>query len=254
LFFQISEIIVKNIFIISCYTYLNTFTLNPMKMEHIKTLLMLCIVFGCRQDYLMAKKKETLSAYRSKRDFTKTPEPSGKTVKKKLTSRKKAIFVIQEHQASHLHYDVRLEIDGVLVSWAVPKGPSLNPRVKRLAVQTEDHPLDYADFEGIIPEGYGAGTVMVWDIGTYKNLRDCSMEQSLKEGQIEVELKGKKLEGAFALVRTHYAGSAKNWLMLKMKDAFASAKKNPVATQKRSALTDRTMNEIKHDKKSKIYK
>lgn len=214
---------------------------------------MLCIAFGCQQDYLMAKKKETLSTYRSKRDFTRTPEPSGKTVKKKLTSRKKPIFVVQEHHASHLHYDVRLQIGKVLVSWAVPKGPSLNPTVKRLAVQTEDHPLDYADFEGIIPEGYGAGTVMVWDIGTYKNLKDCSMEQSLKDGQIEVELKGQKLEGAFAFVRTNYAGSKKNWLMIKMKDEFASAKKNPVSTQKRSALTDRTMSEIKNDKGSKIY-
>lgn len=225
-----------------------------MKMVNLKTVLMLCIAVGCQQDYLMAKKRETLSTYRSKRDFSKTPEPTGKTAKKKATSRKRPIFVVQEHHASHLHYDVRLQIGDVLVSWAVPKGPSLNPRVKRLAVQTEDHPLDYADFEGIIPEGYGAGTVMVWDIGTYKNLRDCSMEQSFKEGQIEVELKGQKLEGAFAFVRTHYAGSAKNWLMLKMKDEFASAKKNPVSTQKRSALTDRTMDEIKHDKKSKVYK
>lgn len=214
---------------------------------------MLCIAWGCQEDYLMAKKKETLSTYRSKRDFSKTPEPSGKTTKKKLSSRKKPIFVIQKHQASHLHYDVRLEIDGVLVSWAVPKGPSLNPRVKRLAVQTEDHPIDYAHFEGIIKEGYGAGTVMVWDIGTYKNLKDESMEECLKQGQIEVELKGKKLEGAFVFVCTHYAGSKKNWLMIKMKDEFASAKKNPVSSQKRSALTDRTMSEIKNDKGSKIY-
>jgi DNA ligase D-like protein (predicted 3'-phosphoesterase) len=245
------EIIVK-IFIFSCDSNLNSFTLNPMKMEHIKTVFMLCIAL-VSEGYLMAKKRDSLSTYRSKRDFTKTPEPSGKTTKKKLSSRKKPIFVIQEHQASHLHYDVRLEIDGVLVSWAVPKGPSLNPRVKRLAVQTEDHPMDYADFEGIIPEGYGAGTVMVWDTGAYKNLRDESMEECLKQGQIEVELKGKKLEGAFAFVRTHYAGSKKNWLMLKMKDEFASAKKNPVSSQKRSVLSDRTMKQIKDDKKSKIY-
>jgi len=191
-------------------------------------------------------KKDVLKTYRAKRDFEKTPEPSGKKGRKG----KGNIYVMQKHAASHLHYDLRLQIGGVLVSWAVPKGPSTDPRIKRLAIQTEDHPLDYANFEGVIPEGYGAGTVMVWDIGTYENIKDISMQTALKEGRIEINLHGKKLQGAYALIQTTYdkAGGKKQWLFFKMKDDYADARRNPVSTQNKSALTGRTMAQIKKDK------
>lgn len=163
--------------------------------------------------------------------------------------------MIQKHDASSLHYDFRLEVDGVLVSWAVPKGPSTDPREKRLAVQTEDHPLNYAGFEGVIPEGeYGAGTVMIWDKGRYRNLRankgphSRSMESSLKEGLIEVSLEGRKLKGGYALKRTG-TGKKPRWLMIKMKDDDADARRNPVSSEKRSARSGRTLAQIaKHGK------
>lgn len=204
----------------------------------------------------MPKKKDSLSTYRAKRNFSKTPEPSGKTIMQKLKKSKKPIFVIQKHDASRLHYDFRLQIGRILASWAVPKGPSTDPRVKRLAIQTEDHPLDYAYFEGIIPEGYGAGEVMVWDIGTYKNMKDKSMQQCLKEGRIEIDLYGQKLEGAYALIRTRYGKddtTKKNWLLFKVNDEFADARRNPVSTQNYSVLTGRTLKEIKKDEDSEIY-
>ncbi|NBL64177.1 DNA ligase D [Flavobacterium sp. NST-5] len=170
-----------------------------------------------------------LEKYNQKRDFTKTKEPKG--VKK--TSRGKLTFVIQKHAASSLHYDFRLEIDGVLVSWAVPKGPSANPSDKRLAVHVEDHPMDYFDFEGTIPKGeYGGGTVMVWDYGTYrpenaegKISQDNSlMEKQLKDGSIKIILKGKKLNGAWHLVEMK--GKENMWLLMKAKDEFAETKMN----------------------------
>lgn len=209
----------------------------------------------CKEGYLMPKKKDALSAYQSKRDFKTTPEPSGKTTKSTLKTSKKPIFVIQKHQASHLHYDVRLQIGNVLTSWAVPKGPSTDPKIKRLAVQTEDHPLDYAYFEGIIPEGYGAGTVMVWDIGTYENIKETSMKDALKQGRIEVILHGKKLEGAYAFIETKLdkMSDKKKWLFFKMHDEFANARKKVTSSQNKSALTSRTMKQIETDKDSKIY-
>ena len=161
-------------------------------------------------------------------------------------------FVIQKHASRSLHYDVRLEINGVLVSWAVPKGPSMNPRVKRLAVMTEDHPMSYARFEGVIPKGeYGAGAVMVWDIGTYKNLteekgKSLSPAAGLKAGKLEFLLRGKKLYGGFALVRIGGVQSNK-WLLIKTRDDYADARRNPVNTQNKSVLTDRTMTQIKRD-------
>jgi DNA ligase D-like protein (predicted 3'-phosphoesterase) len=161
---------------------------------------------------------------------------------------KNPLFVIQKHSASHLHYDFRLEYNGILLSWAVPKGPSLNPRIKRLAIPTPDHPYDYAHFEGAIPAGsYGAGTVMVWDIGTYRNIKMddgalVSMKECLRRGTIEIFLKGKKLQGGFALIKT-----ARGWLLIKMRDEYASARKNPVTTQNKSALTERTMRQIHND-------
>lgn len=205
------------------------------------------VVLCCMGEVQVMAKKRSLITYQEKRDFKTSPEPKGKALVKKSTS---PIFVIQKHDASHLHYDLRLEIDGVLVSWAVPKGPSLNPQEKHLAIMTEDHPIEYADFEGVIPEGqYGGGTVMVWDTGTYKNIKEkngklVSMDECLKNGQIEVFLEGKKLKGGFALIKTQYAGGD-NWLLMKMKDEFASARKKPVNSQNKSAITGRTMQQIK---------
>ncbi len=158
---------------------------------------------------------ERLKTYRSKRTFDKTPEPSGLPAQQK----DKAIFVVQKHAASHLHYDFRLEIDGVLKSWAVPKGPPLKTGDKHLAIETEDHPLEYATFKGTIPPGnYGAGTVEIWDHGTFSMLKDISAERAYKEGHLEILLHGKKLEGTYALIKTKMYQTSKNaWLFLKMK-------------------------------------
>lgn len=170
----------------------------------------------------------SLSLYKKKRSFTKTPEPSGK---KKSSSAEGLHFVVQKHDASRLHYDFRLEMEGVLKSWAVPKGPSLNPEEKRLAMMVEDHPFDYRSFEGIIPEGnYGAGTVIVWDEGTYEPLepveskireQEQELLKQLKQGNLKFKLNGKKLRGEFALV--HIKSGEKNaWLLIKKKDKYAS--------------------------------
>ena len=167
-----------------------------------------------------------LTRYRDKRDFAKTPEPP--PIPEKKSTRKQPIFVVQEHHASRLHYDFRLEADGVLKSWAVPKGPSMDPAQKRLAVQVEDHPLAYARFTGTIPEGqYGAGTVSIWDQGTYDNLlADKPAPQTVTEGidagHLEVVLHGKKLRGQFALIRMRGKGRGKaQWLLIKMQNARA---------------------------------
>ncbi|HSX12302.1 MAG TPA: DNA polymerase ligase N-terminal domain-containing protein [Rhabdochlamydiaceae bacterium] len=151
-----------------------------------------------------------LLAYRKKRNFKKTPEPSG--TKKRAV--KKPLFVVQKHYASHLHYDFRLEMEGVLKSWAVPKGIPTKTAEKRLAIETEDHPLEYAYFKGVIPEGqYGAGRVEIWDRGTFINLKEIPLKKSYRNGRMELELKGKKLKGAFALI--HFR--EKQWLLIKMK-------------------------------------
>lgn len=200
----------------------------------------------------MVKKKSEdngLKLYHEKRNFKKTSEPRGKVRKRKS---KTPLFVIQEHAASHLHFDFRLEIDGVLKSWAIPKGPSLNPSIKRLAVETEDHPMEYATFEGIIPQGeYGGGTVMVWDIGTYDNSKaqhKLSMIDCYNQGRIEIFLHGKKLQGNFALIHTHRQNDkGKQWIFFKIEDEYASKKRNPVKTETKSALTKRTMNQIKKE-------
>lgn len=195
-------------------------------------------------------KRDPLKKYRSKRDTQKSTEPYGGKIQK----HQHPIFVIQKHAASHLHYDLRLAIDGVLKSWAVPKGPSLNPRIKRLATPTEDHPYEYASFEGTIPEGnYGAGTVMIWDYGTYHNIKQehgISMSQAYKNGKIEILLQGKRLQGMFALVRMH---NNDDWLLIKMNDDYASAQKNPANTIKSSAKSGKTMAQIagKTSKKKK---
>lgn len=165
------------------------------------------------------------------------------------------IFVIQKHAARTLHYDFRLSIGGVLVSWAVPKGPSTNTKLRRLAIRTEDHTMAYGRFEGVIPKGeYGAGTVMVWDKGTYRNIKKkegkaVPMSRCLKEGRIEVWLKGKKLQGGYAFIRAFGKREQAQWLLVKMNDEYASAKTNPVKTKTKSVVTDRTMRQIASDAK-----
>lgn len=193
-----------------------------------------------------------LGEYERKRDFTKTPEP-------KAAARKKGgrpIFVIQKHDARNLHYDFRLEVDGVLKSWAVPKGPSTDPREKRLAVPTEDHPLEYAEFEGVIPDGeYGAGTVLVWDTGSYRNLKrdndgnEVPMADAFDEGHVTVWLEGKKLRGGYSLVRTG-KGEESRWLLIKMRDGEADARRKPVSTEPRSVLSGKTLREIERSSRT----
>jgi bifunctional non-homologous end joining protein LigD len=168
----------------------------------------------------------SLSTYNQKRNFKETSEPAGKKAEAKED---KLSFVIQRHKASHLHYDFRLEMDGVLKSWAVPKGPSLNPQDKRLAMMVEDHPYDYKDFKGVIPEGnYGAGIVEIWDSGTYTSLENREnrkddeklLKAGLESGNLKFVLHGKKLKGEFALVRLKGSDS-NSWLLIKHRDKYA---------------------------------
>ena len=167
----------------------------------------------------------SLEKYKQKRNFDETAEPEGKVLKAK---KKELSFVIQRHKASRLHYDFRLELEGVLKSWAVPKGPSLNPVDKRLAMMVEDHPYDYKDFEGEIPEGnYGAGIVEIWDKGTYTTIDSAEagkeekmLLEGLKSGNLKVLLKGKKLKGEFALVKLKKAED-NSWLLIKHRDKYA---------------------------------
>jgi bifunctional non-homologous end joining protein LigD len=178
-----------------------------------------------------------LTEYQAKRNFKVTPEPSGHGNRK---SAPKLSFVVQKHQASHLHYDFRLEWRGVLLSWAIPKGPSLDPSVKRLAVAVEDHPLEYGGFEGVIPEGqYGGGIVMVWDRGTWEP-DDPDVDESLKKGEIKFTLHGSKLKGSWVLVRTKGFGKRPAWLLIKHKDRYASLQ-DLVASKLRSAISRRSM-------------
>ena len=161
----------------------------------------------------------TLRQYHQKRNFTRTAEPRGK-----LKGSKGSLFVVQKHAARRLHYDFRLELDGVLKSWAVTKGPSLSPADKRLAVRVEDHPLDYAEFEGRIPQGeYGAGSVIVWDRGRWSTEGDP--HKQLAKGHLVVELDGTKLKGRWHLVhmRGRDQGGKENWLLIKAEDEYASA-------------------------------
>jgi bifunctional non-homologous end joining protein LigD len=188
-----------------------------------------------------------LDEYRKKRRFQVTPEPSGKTPAGRPKG-KRLRYVVQKHRASHLHYDFRLEWNGVLLSWAIPKGPSLDPSTKRLAVRTEDHPMDYADFEGVIPEGeYGGGTVMVWDNGTWSP-EVSDVDEALKKGELKFTLNGKKLKGSWVLVRTHGFGRSggESWLLIKHRDKFAS-RSDISLEQPRSALSNRTLAKIARD-------
>lgn len=189
------------------------------------------------------KDREPLRDYKEKRDFSATPEPNGELGK----SNGEPIFVIQKHDASNLHYDLRLEADGVLKSWAVPKGPSMDPKVKRLAVPTEDHPMGYADFEGVIPEGhYGAGTVIVWDSGTFKNTKGdgVNLSDNLDEGHATINLSGSKLVGNFALIRTKRGGKRPQWLFFKMKDDYAKPDSDITSEMPNSSKTSRSLDEV----------
>lgn len=152
-------------------------------------------------------------------------------------------FVIQQHDASSLHYDFRLEVDGVLKSWAVPKGPSMDPREKRLAVEVEDHQLDYADFEGTIESGYGAGRVLAWDRGTYTAITDGDVGDALKAGHFSFFLEGQKLRGGWTLQRTR-GGAKPQWLLIKRHDDGADARRNPVSTQPESVISGRVLDEL----------
>ena len=191
--------------------------------------------------------RDRLKRYRDRRDFSQSPEPGGEAG----SASDKPVFVIQKHDASNLHYDLRLEVGGVLKSWAVPKGPSTDPREKRLAIATEDHPLGYADFEGVIPEGeYGAGTVLVWDRGTYENITEKEhgvrpISEALAKGHALVRLSGEKIRGGYALQRID--DDADQWLLIKMDDEAADARRNPVSTEPASVVSGHTLDEIAAD-------
>jgi bifunctional non-homologous end joining protein LigD len=188
-----------------------------------------------------------LTEYRKKRRFEVTSEPSGEILSPRKDA-KALSYVIQKHLASHLHYDFRLEWNDVLLSWAVPKGPSLDPAVKRLATQVEDHPLEYTDFEGVIPAGeYGGGTAMVWDKGTWSP-EVPDVDTALNKGELKFTLNGTKLKGSWVLVRTRGFGRSSRpaWLLIKHRDAFAS-KRDITREEPRSVITDRTLAEIASD-------
>ena len=188
----------------------------------------------------------SLTEYKKKRKFDKTPEPGPKK-KRTKTGR---LFVIQKHRATQLHYDFRLEVDGVLKSWAVPKGPSLDPTVKRLAMQVEDHPVDYANFEGVIPEGeYGGGTVMVWDIGTYEPENTDDVGAALRKGELKFSLNGKKLKGSWVLVRIR----DRQWLLIKHRDYYTT-EEDVTQLAPVSILTRRTLAEIAEDEGGDVKK
>jgi bifunctional non-homologous end joining protein LigD len=194
------------------------------------------------------KQPTRLAEYRKKRDFSRTAEPRGGRRK----AATKLAYVIQKHAASHLHFDLRLELDGVMKSWAVPKGPSLDPAVKRLAMQVEDHPIEYNAFEGTIPKGeYGGGTVMIWDRGTYTygGDEDLDPEEALRQGyargDFKLVLHGKRLKGSWVLVRTRRGDPKRaQWLLIKHRDEFAEPGSEVVEEYLTSVATGRTMDEI----------
>src|SRR5881392_2201864 len=187
-------------------------------------------------------RKDSLAPYRAKRDFSRTEEPSGREA---VVPAKKLRFVVQRHDATRLHYDFRLELDGVFKSWAVTKGPSLDPHDKRLAVEVEDHPLDYGDFEGTIPKGqYGGGTVMLWDRGYL----ECENPQdSYRKGKLDFTLEGDKLSGSWILtrMRPRHGEKRTNWLLIKHRDdASREGRKSTILEDDRSVASGRSMDEI----------
>ena len=192
----------------------------------------------------MPRTGKPLEEYSRKRSFDKTPEPAPKPVTRPA---KGDFFCVQRHDATRLHYDFRLEMDGVLKSWAVPKGPSLEPLSKHLAMHVEDHPVDYGNFEGNIPKGeYGGGSVMLWDRGTFELLGDAPGADQIKRGDLKFRLHGEKLNGEFALVQMKGRGKGNEWLIIKKKDAFAQPGWN-IEDHARSVLTGRSQQEIAKD-------
>lgn len=203
------------------------------------------------------REDEQLAEYRSKRDFGQTGEPSGGPQTRSDAVEARPVFVVQKHDASSLHYDFRLELDGVLKSWAVPKGPSLDPADKRLAVMTEDHPLEYAAFEGVIPEGeYGGGTVLVWDTGWWepdlawiadtKGTTPTDPAAALAKGELKLVLHGSKLSGSWALVQMKGRGE-KNWLLIKHRDEAARPGAKLVDEAPDSVVTGRSLEQVAED-------
>jgi len=200
----------------------------------------------------VAAKSDKLKEYRQRRDFQTTIEPTGAAKEGGAPAKRgrQPRFVVQKHDATRLHYDFRLEVDGVLKSWAVPEGPSTDPQVKRLAVETEDHPLEYLTFEGVIPKGqYGAGPIIVWDKGTFTNIRGekrrpFTLQESYEQGLIEVRLQGEKLNGAYALVRTKFRDAKNSWLLVKMKDNHADPDLDLVTAFPESVKSGKTIEEV----------
>ena len=200
--------------------------------------------------------KRSLAEYERKRDFSKTREPKAKRRKGKAR-RRHPRFSIQKHSATSLHYDLRLEVDGVLASWAVPKGPSLNPADKRLAMRTEDHPLEYLEWEGVIPKGqYGAGPMIVWDRGVFQNISETrrgepmELSEAIEAGDVKIFMLGEKIKGAYALVRTNprrgetSRGEREQWLLIKKRDEGADARRKPTSSQPESVLSGRTIEQL----------
>jgi bifunctional non-homologous end joining protein LigD len=202
--------------------------------------------------------REQLTEYRRKRDFRKTAEPEGGVERKKDPP--KLQFVIQKHAASHLHFDLRLELDGVMKSWAVPKGPSPDPKIKRLAMQVEDHPIEYNTFEGTIPEGeYGGGTVMLWDNGWYEPEKGGgahAVREGLRKGDLKIVFHGKRIKGGYVLVRTRglgSGGSKPSWLLIKHKDEHVEPGDALVERHVTSVTTKRTMEQIGGSVKQRVW-
>jgi bifunctional non-homologous end joining protein LigD len=207
-----------------------------------------------------ASPREQLTEYRRKRDFRKTAEPEGDARPKKQL--KKLEFVIQKHAASHLHFDLRLELDGVMKSWAVPKGPAPDPSIKRLAMQVEDHPIEYNTFEGTIPQGeYGGGTVMLWDRGWYepeKGGAEDGVREGYRKGDLKVVFHGKRMKGSWVLVRTRGwggggSGGKPSWLLIKHRDEHAEAGDALVERHVTSVVSKRTMEQIGGSAKSRVW-
>jgi DNA ligase D-like protein (predicted 3'-phosphoesterase) len=195
----------------------------------------------------------SLKEYERKRDFSKTKEPSGRGKGKRKTKarRRHPRFSFQKHSATSEHYDLRLEVDGVLASWAIPKGPSLDPRDKRLAMRTEDHPLEYLEWEGVIAEGeYGAGPMIVWDRGVFQNISETrrgepmELAEAIEKGDVKIFVLGEKIQGAYALVRTGPAGDREKWLLIKKRDEAADARRRPTSSQPESVLSGRTIEQV----------
>jgi bifunctional non-homologous end joining protein LigD len=196
-----------------------------------------------------------LGEYHKKRRFDVTSEPKGKPVRAVSGRKKKLAFVVQKHRATALHYDFRLEWKGVMLSWAVPKGPSLDPAVKRMAMQVEDHPIEYNKFEGIIPAGeYGGGTVMIWDKGTW-TAESPDVDAALKKGELKLSLEGKKLHGSWVMVRTRpRPGQTRAaWLLIKHRDRWATTE-DIAEVAPRSVVSDRLLIEIARDEGGDLRK